>query len=164
MHFFCQYMQNVPLRDSEQYKTMEAIVNGELEEFINIFMAKSKDHPLYSNLDEDSLKKRAISDYYNNFIYKLPGWSIDPEMMEDLKKRGKEQLIDKFYGSTLKVQRAAEPLLEQLGIERVVLQKLIDACFVDRSSENYHALVDYTRSLYVALRMQGFSHHPDLTS
>ena len=148
--------------DSKEYKRMKEVVLGELQ--LKLLDAKLHDRTSlqYAGLSEREVILEGLTDYFNNFLNRFPDW---PRGMIDygIAKKQNEDLPQSTK-DFLRLKGRIKKLANETGLNRDKLDKLTEVFLEGKTYENYLSLVDYVFPVYVALRMEGYNHYPDLTS
>ena len=148
--------------DSRGYKRMKENVLRELQ--LKLLGAKLHDKTglQYSDLSEREVILEGLIDYFNNFFSRLPDW---PRRVIDYGIAGKRsEDIPKSTRDFFKLKERVKELTNETGLNRNELAELTEVYLANNGYENYLSFVDYVFPVYVALRMEGYNHYPDLTA
>ena len=150
--------------DSKEYKRMEKIVLNELQ--LKLLEAKIEDrnYSYYSQLNERELILSAgLGNYFNNFHMRFPDWPGPLNWSgKELRKAGINPLDNEETIEYFKLKRRIKKLIGEVGLNRIKVKELVLNFYKGRNKEHHLSFIDYTFSVYVALRMEGYKHYPDL--
>ena len=148
------------LLDSNEYKTMEEIVLGELQMSMLRIKVDDREHPLYSKCSERELALEGMGDFFNNFIDKFPGWPVNGKLWGDLRKAGIDFVAERKY--EFRLRKRVKELINEVGLNKVKIEGLVENFHKSFNKEDYLNFIDYVFPIYIALRIEGYKHYPDL--